>query len=152
MRPVGLINGLLCEMKHPEMKSEVQEKFDSYPEHIIPHMLQLRTIMYNVAENNNLGEVEETLKWGEPSYLVKNGSAVRMDWKSKNPREYFLFFHCHTTLVDTFRELYSNSLEFQGNRAISLKVNAELPERTIRHCIELAFRSKTIRHLPLLGA
>ncbi len=134
------------------MKTEVQEKFDSYPEHIIPLMLQLRDLMFNVAENLNLGEVEETLKWGEPSYLVKNGSAVRMDWKPKRPTQYFLFFHCQTTLVDTFRELYSTSLEFQGNRAIALNVNSKLPERVVQHCLEMAFRYKTIKHLPLLGA
>lgn len=134
------------------MNSDVQEKFDSYPKHILPFMLQLRSIMFSVAEGHNLGEIEETLKWGEPSYLVKNGSAIRMDWKSKSPSKYFLFFHCQTTLVDTFRELYSNDLEFQGNRALVLNVNNELPERAIRHCIELAFRYKTIKHLPLLGA
>lgn len=134
------------------MKSEVQEKFDRYPEHIIPLMFQLRDLMFSVAESQNMGEVEETLKWGEPSYLVKNGSAVRMDWKPKSPGQYYLFFHCQTKLVDTFRELYSSSLAFQGNRAIVLNVNSKLPERVIRHCIELAFRYKTVKHLPLLGA
>lgn len=134
------------------MKSEVQGKFDSYPEHIVPLMLQLRDLMFNLAEVHNFGEVEETLKWGEPSYLVKNGSAVRMDWKPKSPDQYFLFFHCQTKLVDTFRELYSNSLEFQGNRAIVLHVSKKLPKRAIRHCIELAFRYKAVKHLPLLGA
>jgi len=133
------------------MKSEIQEKFDSYPEHIIPLMLQLRGLMFSVAENHNLGKVEETLKWGEPSYLVNKGSAVRMDWKSKSPGQYFLFFHCQTKLVDTFRELYSSSLAFQGNRAIVLNVNNKLPERIVRHCIEMAFRYKTIKHLPMLG-
>ncbi|MBV2092759.1 MAG: DUF1801 domain-containing protein [Candidatus Thiodiazotropha sp. (ex Ctena orbiculata)] len=134
------------------MKSEVQEKFDRYPEHIIPLMFQLRDLMFSVAESQNLGEVEETLKWGEPSYLVKNGSAVRMDWKPKSPGQCYLFFHCQTKLVGTFRALYSSSLVFQGNRAIVLNVNRKLPERVIRHCIELAFRYKTVKHLPLLGA
>jgi hypothetical protein len=132
-------------------KSEIQIKFDRYPEHITPLMLGLRDLMFNVAENLDLGEVKETLKWGEPSYLVKNGSAVRMDWKPKSPGQYFLFFHCRTRLVDTFRELYSDSLEFQGNRAIVLSVNTRLPETTVRHCVELAFRYKAIKHLPLLG-
>jgi hypothetical protein len=75
-----------------------------------------------------------------------------MDWKPQTPDRYFLFFHCQTKLVDTFRELYSSSLEFQGNRAIVLGVEKELPEKVIRHCIALAFRYKAIKHLPLLGA
>jgi hypothetical protein len=134
------------------MKTEVQDKFDRYPKHVAPLLLKLRSIMFSVAEDCNLGTVEETLKWGEPSYLVKGGSAVRMDWKPQTPDRYFLFFHCQTKLVDTFRELYSSSLEFQGNRAIVLGVEKELPEKVIRHCIALAFRYKAIKHLPLLGA
>jgi hypothetical protein len=99
-----------------------------------------------------MGEIEETLKWGELSYRVKNGSPVRIDWKAKSPDQYFLFFHCQTKLVDTYRELYSNALNFDGNRAIVLEVDKALPETVIRHCLELAMRYKSIKHLPLLGA
>jgi hypothetical protein len=134
------------------MKIEVQEKFNSYPKHIKPLMLQLREIVLSVAEEFNLGEVDEALKWGEPSYQVKSGSPVRMDWKAKSPNQYFLFFHCQTKLVDTFRELYSEALEFEGNRAIVLHTNKKLPEKIIRNCIEMAMRYKTIKHFPLLGA
>jgi hypothetical protein len=134
------------------MKAEVQEKFDSYPKHIKPLILQLRAIVFSVAEDLNLGEIDEMLKWGEPSYQVKNGSPVRMDWKSRSPNQYYLFFHCQTKLVDTFRELYSEALEFEGNRAIVMHVNKNIPKNIIRHCIELAMRYKSIKHLPLLGA
>jgi len=134
------------------MNAEVQGKFDTYPRHIKPLILQLRDLVFSVAEDFDLGEINETLKWGEPSYQVKNGSPIRMDWKSKYPDKYFLFFHCQTKLVDTFRELYSESLEFEGNRAIVLYVDKDLPEQVIRHCLELAMRYKSIKHLPLLGA
>ncbi len=134
------------------MKAEVKNKFDSYPRHIKPLILQLRELVFSVAEDLNLGEIDETLKWGEPSYQVKNGSPVRMDWKPKLPNQYYLFFHCQTKLVDTFRELYSEALELEGNRAIVLHVNKDLPKKIIRHCIELAMTYKSIKHLPLLGA
>jgi hypothetical protein len=134
------------------MNAEIQGKLDSYPGHIKPLILELRNLVFSVAEDLGLGEIDETLKWGEPSYQVKNGSPVRIDWKSKYPDKYFLFFHCQTKLVDTFRELYSESLEFDGNRAIVLYVNKDLPKQVIRHCLELAMRYKSIKHLPLLGA
>ncbi|MBT8378981.1 MAG: DUF1801 domain-containing protein [Ignavibacteria bacterium] len=134
------------------MNAEIKAKFDSYPKHIKPLILQLREIVFSIAKDFDLGEVDETLKWGEPSYRVKNGSPVRMDWKPKSPNQYFLLFHCQTKLVDTFRELYSDSLEFEGNRAIVLNVDKALPRPIIRHCIELAMRYKNIKHLPLLGA
>ena len=134
------------------MKAEVKDKFESYPRHIKPIILQLRELVFSVAEELDLGEIDETLKWGEPSYQVKNGSPIRMDWKPKTPNQYFLFFHCQTKLVDTFRELYSEALELEGNRAIVLYANKDLPKKVIRHCIELAMTYKSIKHLPLLGA
>ncbi|MEJ2425274.1 MAG: DUF1801 domain-containing protein [Candidatus Thiodiazotropha sp.] len=134
------------------MKTEVKEKFDSYPEHIKLLILYLRELVFCIAEDLDAGKVEESLKWGEPSYQVKGGSPVRMDWKEKYPNHYFLFFHCQTKLVDTFRELYSDTLEFEGNRAIVVKIDKKLPEVVINHCLEMAMNYKNIKNLPFLGA
>jgi hypothetical protein len=42
--------------------------------------MRLREIILQTAfEIEELKEIEETLKWGEPSYLVKKGSTVRMN-------------------------------------------------------------------------
>jgi hypothetical protein len=134
------------------IKPEVQAKLDAYPEHITPFLLKIRELILDLAKEQNSGDVEETLKWGEPSYLVKNGSAVRFDWKPKFPEQYCLYFNCNTKLVETFRELYFDTLKFQGNRAIVLDINQPLPEQAIRHCLRLALEYKKIKHLPLLGA
>jgi hypothetical protein len=134
------------------MKAEIKEKFDRYPNHIKPLMLELRSMVFSTAEEMGLGEINESLKWGEPSYQVKNGSPVRIDWKPEHPDQYYLFFNCQTKLIDTFRELYSDALEFEGNRAIVLHVDNDLPVNTIKHCLELAMRYKSIKHLPLLGS
>lgn len=134
------------------MQLAVQEKFDGYPDHVKIILLELRSLVLDIVHVHNLGEVEETLKWGEPSYLVKTGSTVRFDWKQKSPESYFIYFNCKTKLVDTFRELYSNDLEFQGNRAIVLRLNEPMPTSILRHCIELSLKYKSVRHLPLLGA
>jgi hypothetical protein len=133
------------------MHPDIQSKFAAYPEHVRPAMLYLRSLICRVAEELQLGNVDESLSWGEPSYRVKLGSAVRIDWKPKDPNHYFLLFHCQTKLVDTFREFYSDTLAFQGNRAIVLALNRELPEDIIRHCLEIAFTYKNRQHLPLLG-
>lgn len=139
-------------MQKLSMKAKVQEKYNNYPKHIRPLINQLRELVFSIAKESNLGTVEETLKWGEPSYHVKGGSPVRMDWKEKYPDQYFIFFHCQTKLVDTFRELYSEILEFEGNRAIVLCTNNKLPKEVILHCLKLAMNYKSIKNLPLLGA
>ncbi|HBR96756.1 MAG TPA: hypothetical protein DD979_05195 [Gammaproteobacteria bacterium] len=133
------------------MNHHVKAKFNSYPGHIQPLMHELRSILFSVAEDLALGRVSESLKWGDPRYSVKDGSSVRIGWKEQCPDQYFLIFHCQTRLVATFRELYSDVLDFEGNRAIVLRVDSELPEQAIRHCIELAMLYKRIKHLPMLG-
>ena len=104
------------------------------------------------ASDLELGEVEESLKWGEHSYSVKTGSPIRTDWKLKSPNQYYLFFNCQTKLIDTFRELHNDTLEFQGNRAIVLSLSSSLPEAEIKNCLELALTYQQRKHLPLLGA
>ncbi len=132
--------------------NKVQEKFNGYPVHIAPNLIKLREIIFDVAQDLELGEVREELKWGEPSYVVKGGSPIRMDWKPDTPNQYYLFFHCQTKLIETFRVLYSRDLSFLGNRAIVFETDKQIPRLIIRHCIELAMKYKSIKHLPLLGA
>ncbi len=134
------------------MNDEVEKMLGAYPDHIKAKLLKLRALILSVISDCGLGEYEETLKWGEPSYLVDGGSTVRFNWKEKDNDHIFVFFNCNTKLVDTFKELYSEDLEFDGNRAIVLKLSEPLPVDELRQCIELSLRYKSIKHLPLLGA
>jgi hypothetical protein len=133
------------------MDKVVKVRFDEYPDSARARLEQLRNLVFQVASELELGEVDETLKWGEPSYSVKTGSPLRMDWKLKSPNNYYLFFNCQTKLIDTFRELYSDELVFQGNRAIVLSLSKPLPERVIKSCLELALTYHQRKNLPLLG-
>ncbi|MFW1030880.1 DUF1801 domain-containing protein [Vibrio parahaemolyticus] len=133
------------------MNKVVKERFDEYPENARIRLEELRNLVFQIASELGLGEVDETLKWGEPSYSVKTGSPLRMDWKLKSPNSYYLFFNCQTKLIDTFRELYSDELVFQGNRAIVLSLSKPLPETVIKSCIELALTYHQRKNLPLLG-
>ncbi|RTZ16713.1 DUF1801 domain-containing protein [Vibrio aquaticus] len=134
------------------MDKDVKNHFEQYPEHARLRLIELRELLFAIAAEFDAGEVDESLKWGEPSYNVKAGSLVRMDWKLKSPNDYYLFFHCQTKLVDTFRELYGEVLRFQGNRAIVLTLSEPLPQAPIKHCLELALTYQQRKHLPLLGA
>ena len=58
----------------------VEHKFETYPKGVKPKLMYLRNLIIEVAsENPAIEEIEETLKWGEPSYLVKKGSTIRID-------------------------------------------------------------------------
>ena len=131
----------------------VAQVFDSYPEPMRTKMLRLRQIVFEAAaETEDVAAVEETLKWGEPSYLTKGGSTIRMDWKQKSPHQYALYFNCNTSLVGTFKALYTGFFTFEGNRAIVFRETDELPVDALKHCISLALRYHRLKHLPFLGA
>lgn len=55
------------------------EIFASYPDNVRDKMLFLRALVIKTAEETvGINELEETLKWGEPSFVTKNGSTLRM--------------------------------------------------------------------------
>ncbi|ROR26918.1 uncharacterized protein DUF1801 [Vibrio crassostreae] len=126
--------------------------FDEYPDDVRSRLEELRLLILELCSDLDLGDVEESLKWGEPSYSVKTGSPIRIDWKLKSPNNYYLFFNCQTKLIDTFRELHDGTLAFQGNRAIILNLTEPLPKAPIKQCLELALTYQQRKHLPLLGA
>ena len=66
--------------------------FDNYPEPIRKKMMRLRQLVLDTAsETEGVDMLEETLKWGEPSYLAKGGSTIRVDWKDREPDQYAMY-------------------------------------------------------------
>ena len=131
---------------------EVKKVFNTYPNNIRVKMMLLRQLVLDTAaEIDGVKSIEETLKWGEPSYITKHGSTVRMDWKKSKPDQYAMYFHCKTKLVDTFKELYKDQLKFESNRAIVFNINDKIPVNELKHCISLSLTYHTIKHLPMLG-
>ena len=88
-----------------------------------------------------VGEIEETLKWGEPAYGTKSkaGSTFRMDCKAKAPGSYALYFNCQTDQVDTFRTLFPHDFVFEGNRALVFRLGEALPADSVAFCMAAAF-------------
>ena len=126
------------------MNKDVAKKFESYPVNVRPQMLRLRELIFEVASTaKGVGELEETLKWGEPAYLTprtKSGSTIRIDWKSKRPDQYAMYFNCKTTLVDTFRTLFPDDFIYEDNRAIVFELDQKIPETELKVCIGMALR------------
>lgn len=132
--------------------SKIKDKLETYPESARSQLLNIRDVIFAVAEEESLGEVVESLKWGEPSYLVKTGSAIRMDWKAKSPTTVSIYFNCQSRLIDTFREVYRDTFTYAGNREMILPIADELPLLELKACLSMAMRYHKIKHLPLLGA
>ena len=121
--------------------SAVEAVFDAYPKPVKTKLLALRRLIFDTAKTTKgVGVLEETLKWGQPSYLTpetKSGSTIRIDQVKPEPGQYAVYFHCQTNLVETFRELYPE-LRYGGNRSILLDAQDKVPEAALRHCVALA--------------
>jgi len=122
--------------------SEVAAVFEAYPTMIKQKLMFLRQLIFDVAsETDGVGELEETLKWGQPSYLTtqsKSGSLIRIDQIKSQAGKYAMYFHCQTTLVDTFKEMYRGKFEFGGNRSILFRQEDAVPVNELRHCVSIA--------------
>jgi hypothetical protein len=120
----------------------VSAVFNAYPKPVNAKLLALRRLIFDTAKmTEGVGALEETLKWGQPSYLTpetKSGSTIRIDQIKSDANKYAIFFHCQTDLVETFRELYPSEFSYEGNRSILLDAAEKLPEPALRHCVALA--------------
>jgi Domain of unknown function (DU1801) len=120
----------------------VKAIFDGYPKSLKAKLLALRRLILDTARTTDgVGPLEETLKWGQPSYLTsatKSGSTVRIDRIRFTPDLYAVYFHCQTRLVETFREIYPTEMRYGGNRCIVFNVDDAVPEAALRHCVALA--------------
>jgi hypothetical protein len=61
----------------------VEAAFDAYSKPVKAKLLALRRLIFDTAKaTKGVGALEETLKWGQPSYLTpetKSGSTIRID-------------------------------------------------------------------------
>ncbi len=126
----------------PPVNPEVKNILNSYPPVIKERLLFLRKLIYETAAAfEEVGPLEETLKWGEPGYVTaksKIGSTVRIDWKAKTPEQYSIFFKCTANLVPAFKERYPNLFRYGGDRSIDFHPDEKAPVRELKQCIAMA--------------
>ena len=130
----------------------VNEVFANYPDFVRDKMEYLRKLVIQTAEETEgVNVLEETLKWSEPSFITKNGSTLRMDWKEKAPDQYAMYFQCTSRLVDTFRLIFGHRFQYQGKRAIVFQLNQKIPELELKECIRASLRYHNVKDLMTLG-
>jgi Domain of unknown function (DU1801) len=125
----------------PFVPPDVAATFNAYPPNVRPKLLALRELIFQTAAaTEGVGDIEESLKWGEPAYRSSNqsGSTIRIDWKKKRPDQYAIYFNCQTSLVETFRTLFPQDFQFEGNRALVFAVGDKVPGDALSVCVAAA--------------
>jgi hypothetical protein len=118
---------------------KVAAVFAAYPDEIRHALLALRDTILDVAREDGAGRIEETLKWGQPSYLTaegKRGTTIRIDRDAKHGGDIALYVNCQTTLVGEWRERFPDMV-FGGTRSLHFRIGEDLDER-VRICISMA--------------
>jgi hypothetical protein len=126
----------------PAPPPDVAKTFAESPPGIRKKLMTLRALIFDVAAHTTgVGELQESLKWGEPAYVTaasKSGSTIRIAWKKARPTQYAMYFNCQTTLVDSFKTMFPTAFKFEGNRALLFDESVEAPVAALRICIEMA--------------
>ncbi len=129
----------------PIFKSvDVKAVFDNYPIPVCEKLLVLRNIIFEVARSLPNCPLEETLKWGEPSFIPpkKMGCMVRMHHYSNKPFDFALYFPCKTTLVSSFGSRFPGVFQIGGDRSLEFMLSDTLPLSAIKDCVKLALTYK----------
>lgn len=109
----------------------------------------LRQLVHETArEMEGITELEETLKWGEPSFLTKHGSTLRMDWKMRAPEQYAVYFKCTSKLVPTFKKVFDDLFKYEKDRAIVFDMNDKVPDAKLKQCIAATLNYHKVKQLP----
>ncbi len=131
---------------------KVEMVFNNYPDSVRSKLLHLRHLIIETA--NGIAEIttiEETIKWGEPSFLTKKGSTIRINQKKGEPNQYAMYFQCTSKLIPTFKMIYKDTFTFEGSRAMVFNINSKIPEEALKNCITAALMYHKVKHLPNLG-
>jgi len=129
--------------------AEIAEAFAGLPENHREALVRLRTLIFEVADELGAAPVTEVLRWGQPSYLAakpRQSTAIRL-W-STNDHEFFgVFFHCQTSIIPEFRNLFPGDFRFDGNRGILFRPGEDPQAERLRVAIghALQYRLATKR-------
>jgi len=121
------------------MDQMVAAVFDRHPDALRRRLLELRQLIHDTAAaTTGVGVLEETLKWGQVSYLTTesgSGTTLRID-RDKASGQPAIYVNCKTDLLSRYRALYPDAFSYDGNRGVVL---GDAPDQAaLQHMIALA--------------
>lgn len=117
------------------MEEKIRDAFYAYDDGLRDRLLDLRELIYVIAkETEGVGHLEETLKWGQISYLNPAGTTLRIG-TVPDTEQLAIYVHCQTSVVESLRAR-PGPLQFEGNRCVKLPLDEELASPELRSCIQ----------------
>ena len=106
------------------------------------HLWACRTLFHIIAAEADTGPLDETLKWGQPSWRPqkpRTGATLRMDWAAKTPNRLSFYVDCKTDLAARMRDIYPDLPVNDGQRHLGIDLAQPLPEQALSHLAEMTF-------------
>ncbi|AKS47008.1 hypothetical protein SAMN05444287_2133 [Octadecabacter temperatus] len=112
-------------MTQPFASPAVRDAFAAFPQPAHDTLMSLRAMIYEIGETLPIGRIEESTKWGQPSYATpKTNLATPIRLGLSKAGDPAVFTHCQTTVMSDFRALAPANMAFDGNRAVHLPVHS----------------------------
>ncbi|MFA3919726.1 DUF1801 domain-containing protein [Ruegeria hyattellae] len=101
----------------PFQTPEVEAAFAAFPPSARNGLLLLRDlIFYTASALPTPAKLSEELKWGQPAYLARKGTTIRLGIPKQ--ARFGLFVHCQTRLISEFSEMFPGADRIEGTRAV----------------------------------
>ena len=114
-------------MDAKEYPPEVAKAFDAMPSDIADVLCEARlAILHTAKMTAGVGQLTETLKWGEPAYLTeapKTGTTLRLGQIGGRAA---VMVPCSTTIIEDARTVFGDLPELSGKRGLILGGDAQV--------------------------
>jgi uncharacterized protein YdhG (YjbR/CyaY superfamily) len=115
--------------------SKTAKILSAFPEETQERVQALRALI--IDQSDGL-EVQECLRWGQPTYIAPLGSMLRIGMVKSG--DVALFAHCQTTIISDFAAQFGGDFLIEGNRAIVFPKGADIQPEKLRLMISHALR------------
>jgi hypothetical protein len=122
---------------------DIEAAFAAFDKAEREHLLTIRDLIHELAgQDEDVGAIVESLKWGQPSYDTKprTGTPIRLGKVKSAPDHVALFAHCQSNVMAEARLHYEDHFSFEGNRALLIPTSKALPIEAVTHVIRIALR------------
>lgn len=105
---------------------------------------ELRSLVLEVADSlPEIDRLEETLKWGQPSYSSSVGTPLRIG--AHKSGDCAIFTHCQSSVIGDFAAIHGDAFCIDGNRAVVFRAGEDLQPDLLRGFITHALTYKIKR-------
>lgn len=118
----------------------MQQAFDRFEGADRDGALALRDLILDEARSLGITNVNECLRWGQPSYISPIGTALRIG--APKTGGFALHTHCQTSVIPEFEEQFGAEFTIEGSRAVHFQSESEIHPDKLRLMIAHALQYK----------